>query len=69
MKTQLVGALVTVWANLALTNAFYGARDDVLELSPQNFGGAILDTDVKLKLYIYMLTRVLINLTIAIGRS
>lgn len=47
MKTQLVGALLTVWANLALTNAFYSPRDDVLELTPQNFGGAILDTDVK----------------------
>ena len=47
MKTQFVGALLAVWANLALTHAFYGARDDVLELTPQNFGSAILDTDVK----------------------
>lgn len=47
MKTQIVGAFLTICANIALTHAFYGARDDVLELTPQNFGGAILDTDVK----------------------
>jgi hypothetical protein len=46
MKTHFVGALLTVWANLALTQAFYGPKDDVTELSPQNFGPAILDTDV-----------------------
>jgi hypothetical protein len=48
MKTQLVGALLTVWANLALTQAFYGPKDDVTELSPLNFGPAILDTDVSI---------------------
>lgn len=46
MKTQLFGAFLTVWANIALTQAFYGPRDDVTELTPHNFGPAILDTDV-----------------------
>ncbi|KAL9541070.1 hypothetical protein PS6_010476 [Mucor atramentarius] len=45
MKTQLFGAFLTVWANIALTQAFYGPRDDVTELTPHNFGPAILDTD------------------------
>ncbi|GAN02072.1 thioredoxin domain containing protein [Mucor ambiguus] len=45
MKTQFVGALLAVWANIALTQAFYGPRDDVTELTPHNFGPAILDTD------------------------
>lgn len=47
MKTQFVGAFLAVWANLALTQAFYSPKDDVLNLTPQNFGPAILDTDVK----------------------
>lgn len=47
MKTQFLGALLAVWANLALTQAaFYGPKDDVQELTPNNFGAAILDTDV-----------------------
>ncbi|KAK4512730.1 uncharacterized protein ATC70_003436 [Mucor velutinosus] len=45
MKTQFVGAFLAVWANIALTQAFYGPRDDVTELTPHNFGPAILDTD------------------------
>ncbi|KAI8642221.1 hypothetical protein BD408DRAFT_367073 [Parasitella parasitica] len=45
MKTQVVGTLLAVCANLALTQAFYGPRDDVTELTPHNFGPAILDTD------------------------
>ncbi|CEP12011.1 hypothetical protein [Parasitella parasitica] len=45
MKTQFASALLAVWANLALTQAFYGPRDDVTELTPHNFGPAILDTD------------------------
>lgn len=48
MKTQVVGALLAVWTNLALTQAFYGPKDDVTELSPLNFGPAILDTDVSI---------------------
>jgi hypothetical protein len=49
MKTQFAGALLAVWANLALTQAsFYGAKDDVQQLTPNNFGAAILDTDVRI---------------------
>lgn len=53
MKTQFVGAFLAVWANLALTQAFYTAKDDVLELTPQNFGGAILDTDVNKNIILF----------------
>jgi hypothetical protein len=45
MKTPTI--LLALVANLALTQAsFYGPKDDVKELTPQNFGAAILDTDV-----------------------
>lgn len=46
MKAPLLSALLTVIANAALTHAFYGPSDNVLELTPQNFGPAILDTNV-----------------------
>ncbi|GAA5813602.1 hypothetical protein MFLAVUS_007085 [Mucor flavus] len=45
MKTPILGALLTICANLALTQAFYTEKDDVVQLDPQNFGSALLDTD------------------------
>lgn len=48
MKTPILGALLTICANLALTQAFYTEKDDVVQLDPQNFGSALLDTDVKI---------------------
>lgn len=47
MKVQYLSTtLLTLWANLALTHAFYGPRDDVTELTPRNFKTALLDTNV-----------------------
>ncbi|KAI8331820.1 hypothetical protein EDC96DRAFT_548709 [Choanephora cucurbitarum] len=46
MKVQYLSTtLLTIWANLALTHAFYGPRDDVVELTPRNFKTALLDTN------------------------
>ncbi|KAI8884984.1 thioredoxin-domain-containing protein [Backusella circina FSU 941] len=45
MKTHLFGTALAILANIALSQAFYTDRDDVLSLTPQSFGSAILDTD------------------------
>jgi hypothetical protein len=41
IKTRFVGALLTVFTNLTLTQFFYGLKNDITELSSQNFGPAI----------------------------
>lgn len=69
MKTQFVGAFLAVWANIALTQAFYGPRDDVTELTPHNFGPAILDTDVSLHFTSIICKYLLYIFWIAIGCS
>jgi hypothetical protein len=53
MKAQLFSTALAFIANIALSQAFYSDRDDVLSLTTKNFGSAILDTDVSIcNLYI-----------------
>ncbi|KAI7906435.1 uncharacterized protein BX663DRAFT_427969 [Cokeromyces recurvatus] len=45
MKIKFISTLLAVYANLILIQAFYGPKDNVVELTPQNFRNAILDSD------------------------
>lgn len=46
MKLPLTTALITLCAQIGLSHALYGPKDDVQLLNPQTFDAAVLETDV-----------------------